>query len=75
MAEPAIARPACITAPKSNCAVAALRFAGTPAFAATYARRIVAYPDMPEYVPLMAIALTAPVIRLSLVFTRRPQPS
>ncbi len=44
-------------------------------FAATYARRIAANPDMLEYVALLAIALTALAIRLSVAFTRKPQPS
>lgn len=44
-------------------------------FAATYARRIAAYPDMPEYVALMALALTALIIRLSVAFTRKAQVS
>lgn len=44
-------------------------------FAATYARRIAANPDMPEYVILLALALAALVVRLGTTFTRKANAS
>lgn len=42
-------------------------------FAATYARRVAANPDMPEYVALLALAASALVIRLGIRFSRTSQ--
>ena len=44
-------------------------------FAATYVRRIAAYPEVPEYVALLAIALSALVIRIGVGLSSRARTS